>query len=84
MGLHSAGMSADLVKTMTLNGKRLQTGRDVLTRADVVGLAGFGPGARVTVTVRQKLAVATSARTVEPGEYVSTQDGLVLEVKARV
>ena len=84
MGLHSGLMGADTVKTVMLNGKRLQTGRDVLDEHALVALAGFGRSARVRVTVREKLARVESARELGLGDTVDVVDGLVIEVKARL
>lgn len=77
-------MGQDVVKTVTLNGARLQTGRDVLDAVALSSLAGYRPGALVRVTVRERLATVASARELAMGETVPVADGLVFEVRARV
>lgn len=76
-------MGQDIVKGVLLNGKLLQTGRDVLSGAALVGLAGFAPGARVDVTWREKGSTASSAVRLEREDEVEVEAGMVFEVKFR-
>ena len=73
-------MGQDIVKAIKVNGKLVQTGRDVLPWHDVVRLAGFGLGARVTVTAKH-LDDALGVQELQRGEYVTVRPGLDLSVK---
>lgn len=75
-------MSQDVVKAITVNGARVQTGRDVLPWADVVRLAGFGLGARVAVTTEAPDGLL-GVQALERGMSVAVVPGLKVRVAVR-
>lgn len=70
-----------LDRKLLLNGKVLQTRREVLPHADILALAGFAPQARVEVRAKTD---AMPEHPIERGEYAAVSPGLVLTVRFRV
>jgi hypothetical protein len=73
-------MGQDVVKAIKVNGKLVQTGRDELSEASLVALAGFGRSARVVVEATPPDGAAVE---VPVGGTVAVVSGLSVTVKVR-
>ena len=77
-------MGQDVVKSIRVNGKLVQTGRSVLPWLDVVRLAGWmGDTSRVSVTTEQPDGTL-GVLPLERGEDVEVRNGLKLTVTVTV